>query len=88
MLLEASMNIYVENSPQQNRWWVRMDDCRVSFNTSAEAQAFVDRLNARLNAPHSRDMLADWSPRPGMGSVGKTNAGMAAQAGLRCAKEA
>lgn len=82
------MNIYVENNPEQDRWWVRMDDCRVSFNTPNEAQAFVDRLNARLNAPHSRDMLADWSPRPGMGSVGKAHAGMAAQADLRCAKEA
>ncbi|MDT8921302.1 MULTISPECIES: hypothetical protein [Pseudomonas] len=82
------MNIYVETSPEQNRWWVRMDDCRVSFTTPDEAQAFVDRLNARLNAPHSRDMLADWSPRPGMGSTGKANARMATQADLRCAKEA
>lgn len=82
------MNIYVEKNPEQNRWWVRMDDCRVSFNTSAEAQAFVERLNARLNAPHSRDMLADWSPRPSMGSVGTPTALMATQTDLRCAKEA
>ncbi|WP_087502223.1 hypothetical protein [Pseudomonas sp. SID14000] len=71
------MNIYVEENPEQNRWWVRMDDCRVSFNTFAEAQAFVERLNARLNAPHALDMLA-----------GCSSARMATQADLRCAKEA
>lgn len=72
------MNIYVECNTEQNRWWVRMDDWRVSFNTAAEAQQFVERLNARLNAPHSLDMLADWSPRPSM----------TARADMRCAKEA
>ncbi|WP_144173144.1 hypothetical protein [Pseudomonas sp. Kh13] len=82
------MNIYVEKNPEQNRWWIRMDDCRVSFTTCAEAQAFVERLSARLNAPHSLDMLADWSPRSSMDSVGKPNARMAAQAALRYAKEA
>ncbi|WP_063914722.1 hypothetical protein [Pseudomonas sp. p21] len=82
------MNIYVEDNPEQNRWWVRMDDCRVSFNTSIEAQAFVERLNARLNAPHTLDMLADCSSRPSMATVGKPGARMATQADIRCAKEA
>ncbi|QJQ18392.1 hypothetical protein HG549_11485 [Pseudomonas sp. SK] len=57
------MNVYVENSTEQNRWWVRMDDCRISFRTAAEAEQFVERLTSRLNAPHSLDMLAGWSPR-------------------------
>ncbi|MES3707241.1 hypothetical protein A3L25_015685 [Pseudomonas putida] len=72
------MNVYLENNTEQNRWWVRMDDWRVGFNTAAEAGQFVQRLNARLNAPHSRDMLLDWSPRP----VAQT------RADFRCAKEA
>ncbi|MGJ7546872.1 hypothetical protein [Pseudomonas alloputida] len=72
------MNVYVENNTEQNRCWVRMDDWRVSFSTAAEAQQFVERLNARLNAPHSLDMLADWSPRSG--ASGRVD--------VRCAKEA
>lgn len=72
------MNIYVECNTEQNRWWVRMDDWQVSFNTAAEAQQFVERLNARLNAPHSPDMLADWSP----------HLGVTAETDQRCAKEA
>ncbi len=32
------MNVYVENNTEHNRWWVRLDDCRVSFTTSAEAE--------------------------------------------------
>ncbi|MCE1117784.1 MULTISPECIES: hypothetical protein [Pseudomonas] len=72
------MNIHVECNTEQNRWWVRMDDWRVGFNTAAEAEQFVERLNARLNAPHSLAMLADRSPRPGV----------TARADLRCAKEA
>ncbi|MEN5236161.1 hypothetical protein ACIPM0_09360 [Pseudomonas sichuanensis] len=72
------MNIHVEYNTEQNRCWVRMDDWRVGFNTAAEAEQFVERLNARLNAPHSWGMLSDWSPRPGA----------KARANLRCAKEA
>lgn len=45
------MNIEIERNTEQNRWWVRMDDWRVSFNTAVEAEQFVERLNARLNAP-------------------------------------
>ncbi|WP_248920078.1 hypothetical protein [Pseudomonas entomophila] len=72
------MNIEIERNTEQNRWWVRMDDWRVSFNTAVEAEQFVERLNARLNAPHSRDMLSDWSPRPGV----------TARTDLRCARRA
>lgn len=69
------MNVYVENDTEQKRWWVRMDDWRVAFSTAEEAEVFVERLNNRLNAPHSRDRLADGSPRNGV-------------ADHRCAKEA
>ncbi|UVL17254.1 MULTISPECIES: hypothetical protein [unclassified Pseudomonas] len=72
------MNIYIEHNTERNRCWVRMDDWRVGFSTAAEAEQFVERLNARLNAPHSLDMLADSSPRPGV----------TVRAGQRCAKEA
>ncbi|CAI8943974.1 hypothetical protein [Pseudomonas soli] len=72
------MNVYVENHTEHNRCWIRMDDWRVSFNTAVEAQQFVARLNARLNAPHSLDMLAGWSPRPGV----------TARADVPCTREA
>lgn len=60
------MNIYVEKHTEHNRWWVRMDDWRVSFNSSTEAEQFVERLNARLDAPHSPDMLAHSTTRTGV----------------------
>ncbi|MDH4549337.1 MULTISPECIES: hypothetical protein [Pseudomonas] len=72
------MKVYVENNTEQHRCWVRMDEWRVSFSTAAEAQQFVERLNARLNAPHSLDMLAGWSPR----------SGVTAHADVRCARGA
>jgi hypothetical protein len=77
------MNVYVEKNTEQGRCWVRMDDWRVGFSTAAEAERFVERLTSRLNAPHSRDMLADWSP-VGLGALNVAGA----QRGLRNAKEA
>ncbi|MFB1630139.1 hypothetical protein [Pseudomonas sp. AP-1] len=53
------MDVYVVNNIEQNRWWVHMDQWRVSFNTSSEAQRFVERLTARLNSPHSLILIAD-----------------------------
>lgn len=53
------MNIYIENHPRQDRWWVHLDVWMVSFSTLDDATAFVDRLNARINAPHSLAMLAN-----------------------------
>jgi len=47
------MNVYVEKSANGNRCWVHMDEWRVSFSTSIEAEQFVGVLTARLNAPHS-----------------------------------
>ncbi|MBS7601242.1 MULTISPECIES: hypothetical protein [Pseudomonas] len=53
------MNIYIESHPRQNRWWVHLDVWRVSFQSLEEATTFVDRLHARVNAPHSLTMLAE-----------------------------
>ncbi|MNE23019.1 hypothetical protein D3C81_1100070 [compost metagenome] len=52
------MNVYIEQHPRQARWWVHLDVWEVSFRSLDEATAFVDRLNTRLNAPHSLSMLA------------------------------
>ncbi|HGM5584094.1 MULTISPECIES: hypothetical protein [Pseudomonas] len=82
------MNVYVEKNTGQGRCWVHMDDWRVGFSTAAEAERFVERLTSRLKAPHSRDMLADWSPYTGVTvGLGARN-GAGAQGGLKNAKEA
>lgn len=59
------MNVYVEKNTEHNRWWVRLDDCRVSLNTATEAEQFAERLLARINAPHSFDRLAPSFSRTG-----------------------
>ncbi|WP_085583231.1 MULTISPECIES: hypothetical protein [unclassified Pseudomonas] len=75
------MKVYVEKNTEQNGWWVRLDDWRVRFNTAAEAESFVERLTARLDAPHSRDMLAGGSP---LADAANTSL----PAALRCVQEA
>ncbi|MFZ5933749.1 hypothetical protein BGP84_10705 [Pseudomonas putida] len=82
------MNVFIEKNSEQDRWWVRMDDWRVSFNTAAEAEQFAERLTTRLNAPHSLDMLADWSPRTGVADARNAIAVLPAQTDRRCVKEA
>ncbi|WP_194789975.1 hypothetical protein [Pseudomonas sp. UFMG81] len=82
------MHVYIEKNTEQNRWWVCMDDWRAGFNTCAEAEAFVERLATRINAPHSLDMLADGAPRAGLSGKGMASASVPAQADLPCAKEA
>lgn len=52
------MNVFIEQHPRQDRWWVHLDAWEVSFRSIDEATVFVDRLNARLSAPHSFAMLA------------------------------
>ncbi|PSS58711.1 hypothetical protein C6382_05095 [Pseudomonas sp. BBP2017] len=52
------MNVYIERHPRLDRWWVHLDVWEVSFRSLDEATDFVDRLNTRLNAPHSLSMLA------------------------------
>ncbi|HDS1695098.1 MULTISPECIES: hypothetical protein [Pseudomonas] len=82
------MNVYVEKNTVQGRCWVRMDHWRVSFSTAAEAEQFVERLTTRLNAPHSFDMLADWSRHAGIADAHSARIGLKAQSGLRSAEEA
>ncbi|AIL61724.1 hypothetical protein [Pseudomonas alkylphenolica] len=81
------MNVYVEKNPKQDRWWVQMDEWRISFKTANEARQFVAKLTARINAPHSRDMIADHallaSPHTGIGLRGASD-----QAPRRRAQEA
>jgi hypothetical protein len=62
--LEVPMYVYVEKSANDNRWWVHMDEWRVSFRTPIEAEQFVGVLTARLNAPHSRNKIATVALRP------------------------
>ncbi|MFJ4113259.1 hypothetical protein [Pseudomonas sp. NPDC089758] len=57
------MNVYVEKSANDNRWWVHMDEWRVSFRTPIEAEQFVGVLTARLNAPHSLSKIATVASR-------------------------
>jgi hypothetical protein len=62
--LEVPMNVYVEKSANDNRWWVHMDEWRVSFKTPKEAEQFLGVLTARLNAPHSLNKIATVALRP------------------------
>ncbi|MEJ5904330.1 hypothetical protein V7V80_06490 [Pseudomonas kermanshahensis] len=81
------MNVYVEEIPEQHRWWVHMDDWRVSFTSPREAEEFVQRLSTRLNAPHPLNMIAGWQPRAGL-TEGDTPLGSPNNAERRCAREA
>lgn len=57
------MNVYIEDHSRQDRWWVHLDVWMVSFRSLEEATDFVDRLNARLSAPHSFALIQDKVPR-------------------------
>lgn len=46
------MNIDISATAAPHGWVVSLDDCRVYFNQLQEAQAFVSRLQARIDAPH------------------------------------
>lgn len=50
------MKIFIEKDPTQNCWWVHMDRWAVSFHNHDGADAFVERLKSRINAPHSLDI--------------------------------
>lgn len=45
----------VEINPAQGKagWEVKLDTCAVSFRSHEEAEAFAERLQARLDAPHT-----------------------------------
>ncbi|WP_167496714.1 hypothetical protein [Pseudomonas kairouanensis] len=36
----------------KSQWEVRLDKKAITFHTEAEARAFVDTLQARIQAPH------------------------------------
>ncbi|WP_165869829.1 hypothetical protein [Pseudomonas sp. LS-2] len=46
------MIIRIEKSVCGTDWLVTLDDYPVTFRNEAEAIAFVDRLKARIEAPH------------------------------------
>jgi hypothetical protein len=49
-----TLRMKVEIKPAQSKagWEVTLDTCAVSFHSHEEAEAFVKRLQARLDAPH------------------------------------
>lgn len=58
------MKIYVEKDPAQNCWWVHMDLWMASFRSLDGTESFAERLNSRINAPHSLEMITNrplWS---------------------------
>ncbi|WP_095147710.1 hypothetical protein [Pseudomonas sp. Irchel s3a18] len=72
------MYIKIEKDPVLNHWWVHMDQWAARFRSLDEANSFVQRLNERINAPHSLAMIAyrplwsgaiSCSPAPGNRSV-------------------
>ncbi|WP_409318254.1 hypothetical protein [Pseudomonas sp. KCJK9016] len=46
------MNIEIIERRSAPGWVVHMDRLQVNFNSLEQARAFVDRLQARINAPH------------------------------------
>ncbi len=36
----------------KSQWEVRLDQKSITFHTEAEARAFIDTLQARIQAPH------------------------------------
>lgn len=46
------MIIDIREKPRSHRWVVWMDDIEVPFDSKGDAQIFVDRLRARIDAPH------------------------------------
>lgn len=46
------MNIKITERQAPHGWVVHLDDWEVSFKHQQTAQDFVDRLQARIDAPH------------------------------------
>lgn len=60
------MKVEIEEVGGKSGWVVWLDACAVNFKTRAEAEAFVERLQARLSAPHPlptncRELLSELS---------------------------
>jgi hypothetical protein len=66
--MEVFMFIEITEKPASHRWGVCIDALEVNFNSLAQAQAFVDQLKARIEAPHvwpnARDSAARASRIP------------------------
>ncbi len=50
------MIIDITQSPTSHCWVVHMDALEVKFHSLSKAQAFVDQLKARIEAPHAWPM--------------------------------
>jgi hypothetical protein len=46
------MTIEIKKAIRSPFWLVKLDDYPVTFSNQAEALAFVERLKARIAAPH------------------------------------
>jgi hypothetical protein len=55
------MKIFIEKDSTQNRWWVHMDVWAANFRSLEGAESFVERLNSRINAPHSPAIIGNHS---------------------------
>jgi len=53
------MKIEIEQAQGKTDWEVRLDTCTVNFHSQEEAQAFAERLQARLDAPHALPASCD-----------------------------
>lgn len=66
--MEVFMFIDITEKPASHCWGVCIDALEVNFNSQAQAQAFVDQLKARIEAPHvwpnARDSAARASRIP------------------------
>ncbi|WP_137817528.1 hypothetical protein [Pseudomonas sp. 2FG] len=47
------MNVEIEEVQGTAGWVVKLDTCTVSFRSQDEAEAYAERLQARLDAPHA-----------------------------------
>ncbi|HYQ38334.1 MAG TPA: hypothetical protein VER09_05285 [Pseudomonas sp.] len=46
------MKVEIQEVEDSSCWLVRVDVCELRFKSRAEAEAFAERLQARLDAPH------------------------------------
>jgi hypothetical protein len=69
------MNIAISATPAPHGWVVFLDDWQVNFNHLEDAQAFIGRLKARIDAPHAwpvppeRNVFARPVPAPEVDAV-------------------
>lgn len=56
------MSIMIEKAPVGPDWLVVLDSYPITFRTEPEAEAFVDKLRARIDAPH--DLQSAYLSKP------------------------